>query len=145
MTLDELHEKMQTGEFKEDLGKLIGLLQEAASGRPEDRYNCARLGCSNDLRNKRRGARYCSQECQHIAYQQRRFLRTEAGAALIAGETHDGNNVNKLKEDPLVTHVTMNIRLPRKLKLRLHRAASQAGVTQERFLNELLDEELPPL
>jgi hypothetical protein len=103
---------------------------------------CARKGCENTLKGKRRGSKYCGRNCQHLAYTQRRWERSAAGAAMIAGETYDGNNARKLKVDPLVTHVTVSIRIPRKLKVALWNAAKDGRVTQERFICELLEREL---
>lgn len=145
--MNECHTTYLSDEvFSHLLGELVELcMRECYTPDELSKYSigqCARRGCPNTLKGKRRGSKYCGRQCQHLAYNQRRFERTAAGAAMLAGETPDGNNAKSLIVDPLVTHVSVRVTIPKKLKLRLWRAAHAKRVTQERLIVQILEKHL---
>jgi hypothetical protein len=107
-----------------------------------ERFQCALVGCSNSLKGKRFDSRYCSEQHKNADYARRR--RKIIADLVPLDRSHDDTpRMQPLRRDRLVTYASINVTMPKRLKLRLYRQAHTLGVSQERLVNTILERELP--
>jgi hypothetical protein len=96
---------------------------------------CQYPGCGEPIDQARPvGSMYCSNRHRSGAW---RLKQKKATTVITA-------TLKPKRPDPLLTYDEFKFVMPRKLKLRLYREASRQGISKQRLLVKILEQNLPP-